>query len=82
MAAFVQQNAPVALQIEKETGIRIGATGHPGNETGWGSQMAGNNYFGIKAAARTPGPTPAPWAPRSSTASGQHQRHVQGVRRL
>ena len=49
MTSFVQQNAAAAMQIEKETGIPHQLLlAIPGNETGWGSAMAGNNYFGIK----------------------------------
>jgi cell wall-associated NlpC family hydrolase len=54
MLSFVQQNAATALQIEKETGIPHELLlAIPGNETGWGAAMAGNNYFGIKGTSKT-----------------------------
>ena len=37
------------MQVEQETGIPHQLLlAIPANETGWGSAVAGNNYFGIK----------------------------------
>jgi cell wall-associated NlpC family hydrolase len=49
MVSFVEQNAPTALSISQQTGIPYQVLlAIPGNETGWGTAQAGNNYFGIK----------------------------------
>lgn len=45
----MQQNYAAARKIEKETGVPYQVLlAIPGNETGWGKAVAGENYFGIK----------------------------------
>src|SRR5262245_28222114 len=52
--AFVQQNLATAKQIQTESGIPYQVLlAIPGNETGWGQAMVGNNYFGIKGKSKT-----------------------------
>ena len=47
--SFVQENLAIAKKVSAETGIPYQLLlAIPGNETGWGKAMAGNNYFGIK----------------------------------
>ena len=47
--SFVQENLTIAKKVSAETGIPYQLLlAIPGNETGWGKAMAGNNYFGIK----------------------------------
>lgn len=46
---FLQQLTPDALQVSQATGIPYQLLlAIPANETGWGTAVAGNNYFGIK----------------------------------
>ena len=46
---FVKQFLSLAFFVEKETGIFAEALlAHSALETGWGTKVRGNNYFGIK----------------------------------
>ena len=46
---FIKQFLPVAKQVEAETGIfALAMLAQSALETGWGTRVKGNSYFGIK----------------------------------
>lgn len=46
---FIKQFLPVAKQVEAETGIfSLAMLAQSAIETGWGTRVKGNNFFGIK----------------------------------